>query len=214
MEEVDTKIKILKGASELFLRYGIRSVSMDNIANHLGVSKKTIYQYFRDKDEMVLSVTEAHVLRDRDQLEKVAIDAKNAVEELVELSGCLKENFRDMNPSLLFDLQKYHHQAWNLWLEFKNQFIREQIERSIEQGKKEGYFRPEINTKVIAIIRLETIQIAFDPTLFPRDTYSITEVQIQTFDHFIHGLFTDKGKKVYEKYKQKLANKENTTIQL
>ncbi|HRX00424.1 MAG TPA: helix-turn-helix domain-containing protein, partial [Cyclobacteriaceae bacterium] len=56
MELTDTKSKILKGATELFLRYGIRSVSMDNIANHLGVSKKTLYQFFKDKNEMVFSV--------------------------------------------------------------------------------------------------------------------------------------------------------------
>jgi AcrR family transcriptional regulator len=214
MEEVDTKSKILKGAAELFVRYGIRSVSMDNIANHLGISKKTIYQYFKDKDEMVFSVTEAYVLRDREQLEEVANNAKNAVEELVGLSGCLRENFRDMNPSLLFDLQKYHHKAWSVWLEFKNKFIREQIERSIHQGKEEGYFRPELDTKILAIMRLETIQFPFDPILYPKTEYSLINVQIQVFDHFIHGLFTDKGKKLYEKYKKKLMTKDNSTIQI
>jgi len=214
MEDVDTKSKILKGASELFVRYGIRSVSMDNIANHLGVSKKTIYQYFKDKDEMVFSVTEAYVLRDKEELEAVAKSSKNAVEELVGLSGCLRENFRDMNPSLLFDLQKYHHKAWNVWLEFKDKFIRAQIERSIQQGKEEGYFRPELDTKILAIMRLETIQFPFDPILYPKSEYSLMNVQTQLFDHFIHGLFTDKGKKLYEKYKKKLMTKENSTIQL
>ncbi len=214
MEEVDTKSKILKGASELFVRYGIRSVSMDNIANHLGVSKKTIYQYFKDKDEMVFSVTEAYVLRDREELEAVAKSSKNAVEELVGLSGCLRENFRNMNPSLLFDLQKYHHKAWNVWLEFKDKFIRVQIERSIQQGKEEGHFRPELDTKILAIMRLETIQFPFDPILYPKSEYSLMNIQTQLFDHFIHGLFTDKGKKLYEKYKKKLMTKENSTIQL
>lgn len=214
MEEVETKSKILKGASELFVRYGIRSVSMDNIANHLGISKKTIYQYFKDKDEMVFSVTEAYVLRDREQLDEVASNAKNAIEELVGLSGCLRENFRDMNPSLLFDLQKYHHKAWNVWLDFKNKFIRLQIERSIHQGKEEGYFRPELDTKILAIMRLETIQFPFDPILYPKNDYPLVNVQTQLFDHFIYGLFTDKGKKLYEKIRKKLMKKENSTIQI
>lgn len=161
---------------------------------------------------MVFSVTEMYVLRDREQLEEVANNAKNAVEELVGLSGCLRENFRDMNPSLLFDLQKYHHKAWNVWLAFKNQFIREQIERSIDQGKEEGYFRPELDTKILAIMRLETIQFPFDPILYPKNDYSLINVQTQIFDHFIHGLFTDKGRKLYEKHKKELSKKENTTI--
>lgn len=214
MEDIETKIKILKGASELFVRYGIRSVSMDNIANHLGISKKTIYQYFKDKDEMVFSVTEAYVLRDKEQLEEVARNAKNAIEELVGLSGCLRENFKDMNPSLLFDLQKYHHKAWNVWLDFKTKFIRQQIERSINQGKEEGYFRPELDSSILAIMRLETIQFPFDPILYPKSEYSLMNVQTQLFDHFIYGLFTEKGKKLYEKHKKKLATKENSTIQL
>ncbi len=214
MEATDTKFKILKGATELFMRYGIRSVSMDNIANHLGVSKKTLYQYFKDKDEMVLSVTETHILGDRAELEEIAKSAKNSVEELVKLSACLRENFREMNPSLLFDLQKYHHDAWNVWLTYKNDFIKHQIERSINQGKEEGYFRSEVNTNVMAIMRMETIQMGFDPTLFPKEQYTLTEVQLQIFEHFIYGLFTDKGKKLYEKYKLKLTNSENSTIKL
>lgn len=212
MEATDTKSKILKGATELFIRYGIRSVSMDNIANHLGVSKKTLYQFFKDKDEMVLSVTQAHIHRDMAELGKIADEAKNAIEEMVKLSACLRENFKDMNPSLLFDLQKYHHAAWDVWLKYKHDFIRNQIVRSIELGKKQGYFRMEVNTHVLATVRLETIQFAFDPVLFPKDKYELMEIQMQIFEHFIYGLFTDKGKKLYEKYKQKIINQEQHTL--
>lgn len=208
MEATDTKIKILTGAAELFMRYGIRSVSMDNISNHLGMSKKTLYQYFKDKDEMVLSVTRAHIDKDQGELDEIGKSAKNSVEELVKLSTCLRENFRDMNPSLLFDLQKYHHEAWNVWLDYKNNFIKNQIERSLNQGKIEGYFREETNTNVMAIMRIETIQLAFDPNLFPKDQYELTEVQMQIFEHFVYGIFTDKGRKLYEKYKEKLISQE------
>jgi len=214
MEATDTKVKILKGATDLFMRYGIRSVSMDNIANHLGMSKKTLYQFFKDKDEMVFSVTEEQLIQDRAELEEIVKESKNAVEELVLLTHCLRENFRDMNPSLLFDLQKYHHDAWNLWIQYKNELIRNHIIRSLNQGKEEGYFRKEINTDILSTMRLETIQLAFDPVIFPKDKYELTEVQLQIFDHFIHGLFTDKGKKLYDKYRLKIQNKENSTVQL
>ncbi|HCM78041.1 MAG TPA: TetR/AcrR family transcriptional regulator [Cytophagales bacterium] len=211
MEVTDTKSKILKGAEELFMRYGIRSVSMDNISSHIGASKKTLYQYFKDKDEMVYSVAEAHITRDIADMNAVASKAKDAIEEIVMMSSCLRENLRNMNPSLLFDLQKYHHQAWNLWVDHKTNYIKKRIERSIDQGKLEGTFRPELNTEIIAIMRMETIQIAFDPALYPSEKFALADVQMQLFEHFIYGLFTEKGKKLYEKHKKKLIAKENST---
>ncbi|MEQ9592932.1 MAG: TetR/AcrR family transcriptional regulator [Cyclobacteriaceae bacterium] len=214
MDENDSKAKILQGATELFLRYGIRSVSMDNIANHLGVSKKTIYQYFKDKDEMVNSVTANHIQKDKSELDWIAENSKNAVEELVNLTHCLRENFREMNPSLLFDLQKYHHKSWALWIEYKSEHIKNQIVRSLNQGKEEGYFRADLNTEILARMRLETIQLAFDPSVFPADQFDLTTVQMQGFEHFIYGLFTDKGRKLYEKYKLKMITKDQSTIKL
>lgn len=214
MEATEVKIKILKGTEELFMKYGVRSVTMDNVANHLGMSKKTLYQFFKDKDELVFSVTEAHIEQDKSQLVLIAQKAGNAVEEMVKLSACLRQNLRDMNPSLLFDLQKYHHTAWNLWLEYKNHYIKESIVRSLKQGKAEGYFREEINTDIVAISRLETIQLAFDPAVFPPAKYSLTEVQMQLFEHFVYGLLTDKGRKLYQKYKEKLSKEESSLISL
>ena len=203
MEELDQKEKLLKGADDLFMKYGLRSVSMDDIARHLGVSKKTIYQHFADKDEVVASVAKSHMIRQRQQFENIAEKSKNAVEEMVKISFCLKENMKNINPSVLFDMQKYHQPAWIEWLKFKQEFIRENIIRSLKQGIEEGYFRDDVNLEIMATMRLEQVQMAFDSNLFPRGQFSFTEVQAQLFDHYIHGLFTDKGRKLYQKYKEK-----------
>ena len=111
MEVLDSKEKLLKGAEDLFLRYGLRSVSMDDIARHLGVSKKTIYQHFADKDEVVATVAKSQMERQRDLFESIGKTAKNSVEELVLMSFALKETMKNINPSLLFDMQKYHQKA-------------------------------------------------------------------------------------------------------
>jgi len=202
MEEKDNKEKLLKGAEELFMRYGLRSVSMDDIARHLGISKKTIYQHFSDKDEVVATVAKGHMLKQREQFEQIAKRSRNAVEELVQISLCIKETMKDINPSLLFDMQKYHQKAWSEWLAFKQKFVRENIIRSLRQGIEEGVFRDEIQLDIIATMRLEQVQMAFDNSVFPRHKFSVPEIQEQLFDHFIYGLFTDKGRKLYHKYKQ------------
>ena len=202
MEERDIKNKILAGASELFMRYGIRSVSMDDVARHLSVSKKTLYQYFADKDEIVTMVAAFMMEHNQKEYESLHVSSRNAIEELVKISFCMKKDFQKMNPTYLFDLKKHHAKAWSLWLTHKQKNIRESIIRNLKQGMEEGFYRPEINHNVLAISRLELIQITFDDQIFPATEYNLVEVNIQLFDHFVYGILTEKGRKVYEKYKQ------------
>jgi AcrR family transcriptional regulator len=201
MEEKDIKDRILTGAWELFMRYGIRSVSMDDVARHLSVSKKTLYHYFADKDEIVTMVSTFHIAANHKQYEALRMSAKNAIDELVKISVCLKKDFQSMNPSLLFDLHKFHPTAWNAWLSHKQNDIRQSIIRNMTQGIEEGCYRPEINKDILAAVRLELIEISFNESVFPSSKYNLAEVSLQIFDHFVYGIVTDKGRKMYEKYK-------------
>lgn len=210
MEENNTKDKILRGAEELFTKYGVRSISMDDIARHLSVSKKTLYQHFADKEDIVTLACKSHLERNVIEFEGVQSSSKNAIEELAKISMCLKRSMQDMNPSLLFDLQKYHPRAWKEWLNHKNKFIRSSVVRNLKQGIEEGHFRADLNPEIIAAMRLELVQLAFDETIFPREKFRLTEVQLQLFDHFVYGLVTDKGRKLYQKYKE--ATNQSTTI--
>lgn len=194
----ETKEKILKSADELFNRYGIRSVSMDDIAQALSISKKTIYQYFKDKDELVTLITAAHIERDRVELTTVINEASDAIDELFKLSLCIRKHIKDVNPSLLFDLQKYHPNAWDLWLDYKNVFIKNSIHDVIIRGKKEGHFRESIDAEILATYRVEAIELTFNGKMFPTDKFDFTEVQMMIFDHFVHGLMTIKGQELYD----------------
>jgi TetR/AcrR family transcriptional regulator, cholesterol catabolism regulator len=202
MEELDNKEKILKGAEELFMRYGVRSISMDDIARHLSVSKKTLYQYFADKEELVTMVSKSHLERSTKDYETIRETSANSIEELAMLSRCMRKDMENINPGLLYDLQKFHPKAWTVWLNFKNRYIRESVVRNLKQGIEDGYIRPEVDPEILATIRIELVQLAFNPELFPREHYKLAEVQSQIFDHFVFGLVTDKGRKLYLKYKQ------------
>jgi AcrR family transcriptional regulator len=208
MEESDIKDKILKGAMELFMKYGVRSVSMDDIARHLSVSKKTIYQYFADKDDVVTLVAQNHLEKGRSEFESLCENSKNAIYEMFRISMWLKKGVQEMNPSLLFDLKKYHAKAWNVWLDHKYKFIHDSVVKNLRQGIEEGYYRKDIRPEVLAVVRIEMVQLGFDERAFPQDQFDLSEVRMQIFDHFIHGLLTDKGRKLYEKYKQEITNPE------
>lgn len=202
MEESETYEKILEKAEALFMKYGIRSVTMDDIARHLAVSKKTLYQYFADKDDLVYKVSAVFLDRTFGQYDAIAQNSKNSVEELSKISVCIKCDMENMNPSMLFDLQKYHAKAWSLWSEHKKKVISETVIRNIRKGIEDGYFRPEVNPEILALTRIALIENAFDAEIFPRDRFTMADVQSQLFDFFVHGLCTEKGKKLYQKYKE------------
>lgn len=198
------KDKILRGAEELFMRFGIRSVSMDDLARHLGMSKKTLYQHVPDKDELVLMVARAHMERNKALTESIRREARNPIEELARISTCIRSAMESLNPSLLFDLQKFHQRAWNAWLEFKRGYLRESIVRLLRKGMEEGYIREDIDPEVMASMRIEMVQLAFNSELFSGDRFSLSELQEQLYDHFVYGLVTDKGRKLYQKYKSQV----------
>jgi AcrR family transcriptional regulator len=209
MEEHDhIREKLLRGAEELFFKYGVRSVSMDDIARHLSVSKKTLYQYFADKDEIVSQVAHAHLSMIKSRFDSIATASKNALDELMGINTCMGKIMHGMNATLLFDLKKYHNKAWEAWTDHRHKHIRESVVRNIRQGIEEGLFRSNLNPEILAAIRIETIQMLFDTQLFPSDGYNLIDVHAQALDHFMYGLLTDKGRKLYEKYKQEPVNQE------
>lgn len=202
MEDLEIKHKILKGSQNLLMKFGVRSISMDDIARHLSVSKKTLYQHFVDKDELVTTVLAAHLEEQKKFFNEITKQSENAIDELHLLSIQMEHHTEESNPSVLFDIQKFHPKAWNVWIEFKNNFIAKSVIRNIKQGIKEGLFRSEINPEIFAAYRLQSIEAMHDERIFPKENFSLQEVHIQIFEHFVYGLCTEKGKKLYQKYKE------------
>ncbi len=202
MEESNISEKILEGTELLFTKYGVRSVSMDDIARHLSVSKKTLYQHFADKDELVYRMSERYLARTSRQYDEIQNTSANSVEELSRISVCMKKDFESLNPSMLFDLQKFHPKAWNLYNQHKSEVISQSVVRNINQGMKDGFFRANLNPDIIATARVLMIENAFNDQLFPRDQFNFVEVQTQIFELFVYGMCTEKGRKLYQKYKE------------
>ncbi len=178
---------------------------MDDIARHLGISKKTIYQAFADKDDLVTAVTEEHTVQFQKEYDAIVTSSANAIEELAKFTFQLRKSMSELNPSLLYDLNKYHRPAWDCWINYKNINIRNCIIDNLRRGVQDGYFRKEINVEIISAFRVESVQLAFDHQVFPPDKFVFTEVQMQLFDHFVHGLLTDEGRKLYDNYRLQMT---------
>jgi AcrR family transcriptional regulator len=194
--------KILKGAEELFFKYGVRSVTMDDIARHLGMSKKTIYQSYKEKDEIVHKLMLAHIKNDECLFAENFDKAGNVVEEVFSMMRTITETFSRINPLLFYELQKYYPQSWKLIKDFKEEFVQKMVEKSLEKGKKDGYVRQDVNIRILSRLRMEEVELAYNAGVFPPDKISIVEVQLTLVEHFLYGICTLKGHKFINKYKQ------------
>ena len=192
--------KIIQASHDLFMRYSIKSITMDDIARHLSISKKTIYQYFKDKNDLVLQVTSNHLKEEKLEIQSIKSTTTNAIETLIEESMWLRRNITDMNPSLLYDLKKYHHQAWELYLESKEMVYIRSLVETLVKGISEGYFRKDIDPEILAVLRVEQIQMSLENLIYPRSRFEFKDVQTQLFNHFLNGLVSEKGRKLLKTY--------------
>lgn len=206
---LETKRKIIEIAGEQFRRYGLRSVTMDDIARQAGISKKTIYQEFIDKNQLVLEVFSAELNRDKYAVDCFPKVEKDIIQHLVALSTYMRERFADINPMVLNELQRYFPQCWQMFEDFKRGHIYKQIVEVLEAGKEQGYFRPEINTEIIAMTRLEQMMSTFDPIKFPPSKFNQVDLQVELFEHFLHGIFTEKGREAYQNQKKQTNENHN-----
>jgi AcrR family transcriptional regulator len=199
---MDQKERILKGAEELFFRYGIKSVTMDDIAKNLGISKKTIYQSFSDKDEVVHTLMALKLKEDQQNIRAISENSGDIIEEIFVMMKHMGVMFSQINPNAFYDLQKYHPKSWDLMKAFKEDCIERLLEDAMQKGIKDGIIRPDINTRIMTKLRMEEVEMGFNPNLFPPDKFKILDVQLALLDHFLHGICTLKGHKLINKRKQ------------
>ncbi|MBT1705723.1 TetR/AcrR family transcriptional regulator [Chryseosolibacter indicus] len=212
MNEISIKERILTEASALFAKFGLRSISMDDIARHLGMSKKTIYQHFSDKDEIITLSLKRHLAGERNHLITLKREAVDSVDFLIKLNHFVLKYTNQTNPAILFELQKYYMEAYELLEEFGRNFLLQIVFENLQEGVNEGNFKLESNLEVMARMRLQQCSMPLDDNLFPRTTFKPEEVSFAILDHFISGIATEKGKKLYQRYRAKLEKNSFTTI--
>jgi AcrR family transcriptional regulator len=193
--------RIVQGGEELFLKAGIKSVTMDDIAKHLGMSKKTIYQFFKDKNELVVALVKKKLKDDEDMMCEIISKSGNVIEEMINMMKCSEDIFSRINPIVIHDLQKYHPDAWKQFQNFKAEVLVHTLEELLTKGIKQGYIRPDIDVKIIARMRVSQVEMGFNTDLFPVGEFSTWKVQYQFLEHFNYGICTLKGYKLLNQYK-------------
>ena len=206
---MEIKERIIAKAREQFFRYGVKSITMDDIAGELGISKKTIYQHFEDKDAIVHQLMMAEMANDMCEWNDLDGSSNNVIEKIVKSMDIIRKAFAEINPSAFFDIKKYHPKTWQLFQDHKQNFVMDSIRKELLQGIEEGFFRADIKVEILVRMRLEQIEIGFDPHLFPPNKFSLIEVELTLLDHYIRGILTPKGLEVYQEFMHNALNSKN-----
>lgn len=189
--------RIIEISTKLFSTYGIKSITMDEISRELGMSKKTIYQYFEDKKALVNAVIEHALATEATKIADIESRNLNPIEEVFNHMKQIKEMLGNMNVTFLYDLQKYFPVAFAKYEAFKVENVTS-VENNLKRGIKLGLYRADINVHILARFRIETVDMSFDPRIFNKDEFTLLEIQLETMDHFIRGILSPKGLETYE----------------
>ena len=198
---MEIKDRILNHAQKLFMRNGIKSVSMDDIAADMAISKKTLYKWFENKDQIVHAATNRHLEGTQHDCTAMIQAATSAIDELFRMLEWVKQEFSNVHPSIFYDLQKFHPATWQLWQAHKNEFILSQIMQNLRRGIAEGLFRADLDLDVIARLRLAQIELQFDPDTYPPREFANERVSVALLEHFMLGVATLKGHKLINAYR-------------
>ena len=194
------KERILEETERLFWKYGVRSVTMEEIAKQLGISKKTIYQHFTDKEQILYEVLQDKMGKHQSEMACAVIETTNPVEEIMNVLNMMQKNADQISPNLLIDIKRYYPQAFLLFRKYKEEHVLRSILENIQKGIDQGLYRSDINPDILARLRVEQIELAFDNDIFPTDQYTMHDVQHELMHHFIRGMLTDKGFTIYNQY--------------
>ncbi|MBS1730001.1 MAG: TetR/AcrR family transcriptional regulator [Bacteroidetes bacterium] len=199
------KYRIEQKASELFMRYGFNAITMDEIASHLGTSKKTIYQYFTNKKALVNVIVENQLKVLQNDVE-ILQNTYDPVNEVLHNLESVEMLLNTMNPHFLFEMEKSYPEAYKKFLQYKNGFFFNAIKDNLERGIAGGIYREGINIEILSLYRMESIFIAFEQNIFPATKFHLYKVMEEIALNFLYGIVTIKGKKLIENF---IAKQEN-----
>ena len=198
--------RILFKARELMTRHGVKHVTMDDLASQLGISKKTIYQFYKDKDSLVMAVINFELEEQVLKCQKTQDIAENAVHEMFMILEDIQQMFKNMNPMTMTELHKYYPEAFARIQNHKDEFMHRIIKTNLIKGIEQGVYRKEIDPEILSIYRLETSFVPFNPQLYPFSKFDIAKVTVQIIENFIYGVMSINGMAQMEKYKQATYN--------
>jgi AcrR family transcriptional regulator len=190
---------ILLKVRELYKKYGIKSITMDDVASELGISKKTLYQFVTDKDDLVGKFIDNEIELRQEEINKCFKIGFNAIEELVEISIFMNKMLRDQNPATEYDLRKYYPHHFQKTVKTRRERMYNYVLLNLEKGKEEGLYREDMNEEVIAKLYLSRSENIHFSELFTVEEFTSIKLFVELLTYHVRGIATEKGISILEK---------------
>ena len=191
--DLNIDAKILDTCTELFMTYGLRSVSMDDISRKLGISKKTLYQSVENKDDLVKNVIMRFIGFQENHIKTIISESSDAVEEYHTLARHFLTTLRQMKPTITYDLQKYYPSSWEIITKDHFSFIQDIIRNNIDAGIKQSLYRDDLDSDIIAKLYISKNHAIADESIFPLEKYNKDQLLIEFVRYHMYGIASEKG---------------------
>lgn len=197
---MDTKHQILTKAESLFMRYGIKSVTMDDLAREMGMSKKTLYQYVSHKADLIENIFQLKIEEEQKMMAKYKAESTDAIDEILKIARHVIRELRQFSPSVMYDLQKYYRSTYRQMEAFHTRHIIKMIRENIERGMEEGVYRSNLSPDILSKLYVAKSSLVADQELFPLQQYNIEQLFKEHIIYHIYGVASPKGLRIFEQY--------------
>jgi AcrR family transcriptional regulator len=199
------KDAILRKSAEIFLKYGFKSVTMDDIANELGISKKTIYKYYNNKVELVdEAISNLHESM-HESIDSICHAGFDAIEENFEIKKMFKDMFKNSDDSPMYQLEKYYPKTFKKIISNEFAMFKDCIVKNLEKGTSEGLYRQNLDIELITKLYFSLAMSVYDTKLFTHDKNTVNKLELKVLEYHTRAIATPKGLAVLEKQLKKYA---------
>ncbi|WP_066759253.1 TetR/AcrR family transcriptional regulator [Crocinitomix algicola] len=202
----EKKKAIIESAVAVYMKFGIKSVTMDEMARQLGVSKKTLYLHVKDKNELVEECLNFVQCSDKEGMNMIFKKKMGAIEELLEVGRYLAKTLGSIHPSIFFDLKKYHPNVLKLIDQYKFKIVKQRLIDNLNNGIKQGVYRDNVNPEIIAEFHLRTMDGVMKGEILADADYKMEAIYSEYFRYHIRGIASLKG---LEKLQELIKKDEN-----
>jgi len=196
-------VLILEQVRELFFKNGVRSVSMEAIATALNLSRRQLNHHFTNKNRLVEKLLELERQNFEIIFDQHNFEGVNAIDILLIVSRDVGERFRDVSPSMTYDLKKYYPEIYHKHVDERIEFIYQKIQINLQKGISQGMYRDDLSVELIARLYIRRLIDLHNPDFFPADKFSFQTLFEVMFDNFIRGIAKPEGITYYEKQRKK-----------
>ena len=190
------KEKILEKAADMFLNFGFKSVTMDDLAREMGISKKTIYSNYENKTRLVEDCT-MHIFKTISEgIDYICSLRKNPIEELYEIKKFAMLHLKDERSSPQYQLQKYYPKIHETIKQRQFEVMQECVLDNVKRGISEGIYRENLNIDFVSRIYFSGVISIKDHKLFPVEKFPMTSLMDYYLEYHLRGIVTPKGRRI------------------